>query len=141
MRPPGSVSYPVQASGQLHDAKLVPVCNDHSPIEEQLPSASAHTQDRYSLQSMSVAEYQPQQPGPLIVHFVFSLSCRRGENCHSSCCGAQLHFPCAASSFMHESVEPNSLHSWGGTEAGLSPGTSAYRRAASEAKSAHPAEM
>ncbi|TNN61467.1 hypothetical protein EYF80_028346 [Liparis tanakae] len=39
MGPPGSVSYPVQTSRQLHDAKPVPVCGRHSSIKEQQPAA------------------------------------------------------------------------------------------------------
>ncbi|KAK9526821.1 hypothetical protein VZT92_015500 [Zoarces viviparus] len=64
MRPPGSVSYPVQTPTQLHGAKMVPVCDGHSPIKEQHPGASAHPQDRLSLQSISGAKYPPRtQPG------------------------------------------------------------------------------
>ncbi|KAK5855068.1 hypothetical protein PBY51_005207 [Eleginops maclovinus] len=140
MRPPGSVPYPVQASVQLHDAKLVPQCAVPSPIREQHPGASAHPKDRESLQSISGAKYQLISLDLLkpITHCVLHSV---GESCSSSCCGARLHFPCTASSFMHDTVEPNSPQCWGGTDAGLSPGTITYRRAASEAESAHPAEM
>lgn len=100
-------------------------------------------QDRYSLQSISGAKYHPKQPGPFKANNSLSAAVLHslGESCYSSSHGARLHCLSTALSFMHESVEPNSLHSWGGTEAGLSPGMSAYRRAASEVKSAHHAEM
>ena len=108
MRPPGSVSYPVQASGQLHDAKLVPQGAGPSPIREQPPGASAHHKDREALQSISGAEYQLSSLDLLKpkTHFVLHSV---AESCYRSCCGARLHFPCAASSFIHDSVEPNSL--------------------------------
>ncbi|KAI9539946.1 hypothetical protein NQZ68_001879 [Dissostichus eleginoides] len=96
MRPPGSVSYPVQASGQLHDAKLVPQCAGPSPIREQPPGASAHPKDREALQSISGAEYQLSSLDFLKpkTHFVLHSV---AESCYRSCCGARLHFPCAAS--------------------------------------------
>lgn len=75
MRPPGSVSYPVQASRQLHGAKLVPVRNGHSPIEERHPGASDHPQDRYSLQSISGAKYHLSSPSLLKLIIHFSLCC------------------------------------------------------------------
>lgn len=76
MRPPGSVSYPVQASRQLHDAKLGPVSNCHSSIKKQHPGASAHPQDKHSLQSISGTRYPLSSLDllKLIIHFVCSLS-------------------------------------------------------------------
>lgn len=50
IRPPGPASYPVRPPRQLHDAKLVPVCSSHSPIN---PNFSTHPQYRCSLQSIS----------------------------------------------------------------------------------------
>lgn len=56
MRPPGSVTYPVQAPRQLHDAKRVPGRSGHSTIKEQHPGSSAHPPGTRSLQSISSAK-------------------------------------------------------------------------------------
>lgn len=136
MGPPGSVSYPVQASRQLHDAELVPVCNVQSPIKEQHPGSSAHPQDRHP-----PPEHQWVQSSLHLFQANTSLCPRPilrslGDRPYSSCCAARLHFPSAALYFMHESVEPNSL--------GLGEGrsqASPQERAPIDGQSAHPAEM
>lgn len=134
------MSYPVQPSTQLHDAKLVPVCNGHSPINQQHPSSSTHPRGRYSLQSISgetayltgaFKAWTSLCPRP----FLHSVA----ESSYSSCCGARLHFPLQSFMFYAWISGTQLLLSWGGTESGLSLGRSTYRQAASE--SAHPDEM
>lgn len=88
-----------------------------------------------ALQSISGAEYQLSSLDFLKpeTHFVLHSV---AESCYRSCCGARLHF--IFYSWLSGTQLPQC---WGGTDAGLSPGTLTYRRAASEAQSAHPAEM
>ncbi|CAJ1083476.1 hypothetical protein NQZ68_001879 [Xyrichtys novacula] len=106
MRPPGSLSYPVQAPRQLHDDKLVPECDGHSPIKEQHPGVSVHPQDGYSLKSIKNQQRRCFKAN--------SSACLRSglhsaaESCYCGCYCALLHLLSAALSFMHESVEPNS---------------------------------
>lgn len=75
MRPPSSVTHPVQTSRQFHDAKLVPVCNSHSSIKQQHPGSSAHSQVRCSLQTIRCWEYYLSSLELLIprIHFSFCL--------------------------------------------------------------------
>ena len=96
MRPPGSISYPVQASRQLHGAKQVPVYIGQSPIKEQHPSSPAHPQDRHTLQGISGAHVHPsEQLTPVKTNNSLCLQpvlYTLGE----SCCGARLNFPSTA---------------------------------------------
>lgn len=144
MRPPGSASYPVQASRQLHDAKLVPVCNGHSPIKEQRPGASSHPQDRSSLQSISSAKYHLSSLDllRLILHFVCSLSCIFWER-DATVAVVVLSYISPPLLYLLCMSQWNPTPSVPGMAGGrpLTPGTRTYRRAASKAESAHPAEM
>lgn len=102
MRPPWSVTYPVQASRQLHDAKQVPVRSGRSPINEYRAGSLHVPPEAGPPPWASVVPGAPSsQPTRLSETYTHHRLLQRLQR-RSAC------FPSPALSFMHESVEPNS---------------------------------